>query len=123
MSFASPHLSKNQRLKIVKTFWKFTIVRNPLERLVSAFRNKLESPLDISSIYSSTFDMMKRSIFEKYHLAELKSWEILQGKYELKLKFETFVRWVVETPNNKLNEHFMPGLVVTAIIIVLVRDS
>ncbi len=111
VSFASPHLSKNEKQKIVKNFWKFTIVRNPLERLVSAFRNKLESPLDISSTYSSRFDNIKHSIFKKYHLAELNNWKILQGKYELKLKFETFIRWVVETPNNRMNEHFSPMIV------------
>ena len=83
-------------------------IRNPLERLVSAFRNKLEKPLEIWNIYNQTFQMITRSIIQRYHPGDYKRWIDSKGSFELKLDFHTYIRWIVDTPNQKLNEHFSP---------------
>ena len=84
------------------------IVRNPLERLLSAFINKLSSPLNISSKVMVTFELHKRSIMEKYHPEKLEQWLDGGQKEKLRLDFETYLRWIIDTPNHKLNEHFAP---------------
>ena len=84
------------------------IVRNPLERLLSAFINKLSSPLKNNIEVIDTFELHKRSIMEKYHPEKLKQW-IDSGQMEkIQLDFETYLQWIIDTPNHKLNEHFAP---------------
>ena len=45
VSLLNKTLTADQKLQRISKFYKFMIVRNPLERLVSGFRNKLEKPL------------------------------------------------------------------------------
>ena len=90
-------------------FWKFIIMRHPLERLVSAFRNKIEPPLKFSSIYNDTFEMHKRQILEEYAPRTLWAWMKANGTYDLLVNFPTYIRWVIDMPNVKLNEHFGPS--------------
>ena len=84
------------------------ILRHPLERLVSAFRNKIESPLQFSAIYSLTFEMHKRLILEQYQPMKLLAWIQSNGTYNLSVEFQTYIRWIIDMPNDKLNEHFSP---------------
>ena len=84
------------------------IVRNPLERLLSAFINKLSSPLKNSSKVMDIFELHKRSIMEKYHPERLKQYVSGGQKEKLQLNFETYLQWIIDTPNHKLNEHFAP---------------
>ena len=84
------------------------IVRNPLERLLSAFINKLSSPFKTSSNVMDTFELHKRTIMERYHPMKLKQWREGGHKEKLRLNFETYLRWIIDTPNHKLNEHFAP---------------
>lgn len=107
-SFVNPSLTDIQRLEKLAKYWKFTMLRNPLERLVSAFRNKLEGPLKFAEIYNQTFQMIKRSILEKYDPDTYKKWHNSKGSFELTLNFQTYIRWIIDTPNHQLNEHFSP---------------
>ena len=77
------------------------IIRNPLERLLSAFINKLSSPLkNLNSEVIDTFELHKRSIMEKYHTEKLKQW-IDSGQMEkVQLDFETYLQWIIDTPNH-----------------------
>lgn len=44
-SLLNKTLTVDQKLQRISEFYKFMIVRNPLERLVSGFKNKLEKPV------------------------------------------------------------------------------
>lgn len=101
-------MTDSDRLKKIAKYWKFTILRHPLERLVSAFRNKLEAPVHFSGIYSETFEMHKRTILERYAPRKLQAWMNANGDYDLRVEFEQYIRWVIDMPNEKLNEHFAP---------------
>ena len=107
-SFLNYSLTEFERLDKIKNYWKFMIVRNPLERLLSAFINKLSSPLKNSSKVMDTFELHKRSIIEKYHPERLKQYVDGGQKEKLRLDFETYLQWIINTPNHKLNEHFAP---------------
>ena len=45
---------------------------------------------------------------EKYHPEKLKQWMDSGKKEQLQLDFETYLRWVIDTPNQDLDEHFAP---------------
>ena len=99
-------LTESQRLFRIHTYWKFIILRNPLERLLSAFINKLSSPVSLNATVMDTFALHKHTILEQYHPEKLNL--TVFGDNEVKLDFETYLRWIIDTPNYKLNEHFAP---------------
>ena len=103
-------LTESQRLHKISNYWKFLILRNPLERLLSAFINKLSSPLNSNTKLKimDAFELHKRRIMEKYHPEKLEGWAAGGQKEELRLDFETFLQWIIDTPSYKLNEHFAP---------------
>lgn len=107
-SLVNPYLSDTQRMERISSYWKFTILRNPLERLVSAFRHRLEAPLDFNGAYNKTFEMIKRSILEDSKPQEFSHWMKSNGSSKLTVDFQTYIRWIVKMPNEKLNEHFIP---------------
>ena len=48
-----------------------------------------------------------------YHPEKLEEW-IREGQKEnLQLDFETYLRWIIDTPNLELNEHFTPIIDIT----------
>ena len=107
-SLVNPYLSDTQRMERISSYWKFTILRNPLERLVSGFRYGLEAPLDFNGVYSKTFEMIKRSIIEESKPQEFSRWMKSNGSLELAVDFQTYIQWIVKMPNKELNEHFIP---------------
>ena len=107
-SFLNYSLTDSQRLYKIQNYWKFVILRNPLERLLSAFLNKLSSPLELTSSVWDTFELHKHRIMEIYHPNKLKMFTSRLFSGELRLDFETFLRWIIDTPNYRLNEHFAP---------------
>lgn len=44
-SFLNQTLTEVDKRKRIKTYYKFMMVRNPFERLVSAYRDKMQEPL------------------------------------------------------------------------------
>ena len=44
-SFLNKTLTAKEKLQRMKDYYKFVIVRNPLERLISGYRNKVEKPV------------------------------------------------------------------------------
>ena len=107
-SFLNYSLTDSQRLHKIRNYWKFVILRNPLERLLSAFLNKVSSPLQLTASVWDTFELHKHRIMEIYHPNKLKTFKSGSLSEELRLDFETFLRWIIDTPNYRLNEHFAP---------------
>ena len=88
-TFLRGDLTNDDRIERLKLYWKVAILRNPLHRLVSAYRDKI-----ISS------DL-------KDHVREW-SLSVMQLYNKTTPDFESYLRWVIDTPNNELNEHFAP---------------
>ena len=105
-SFLNTTLTDDQRVTKIKNYFKFVLVRNPLERLVSAFRNKIEQPLHFSKL--DTFEMIRRHIIDKYRRGELNRWEESNGTFKMQVNFTEYISWIVESENALLNEHFSP---------------
>ena len=108
-SFLNKSLTHNDRIYRIEKYYKFMILRNPLERLVSAFRNKIESPLQKGR--DNIGERVKRIILQKYRKPELVFWERTAYTHDnISVRFPEYVRYIVETDMDELNEHFVPSL-------------
>ena len=100
----------------LKNYFKFAMIRNPLERLVSAYRDKIEPPLEFGShakLPSGKFqkDIMDFKahrcwLFKRYHPKKFMEWVQNNGSYSISVSFMTYVQWIIDTPDQYLNEHF-----------------
>ena len=120
ISYLNKHIKTSEKLHQIKTYFKFMMIRNPLERLVSAYRDKISPPLKfmdrdrgkdlvIKSIYWDPvdyFEVHRRFILSKYHPDILRDWAKAGGSYQLSINFTTYIRWILDTEDSKLNEHF-----------------
>lgn len=78
-------------------YFKFTFVRHPLSRLVSAFRNKLheEKLVDMQRRYGIPIIKKYRKNFDPNTKGD-------------DVKFEEFVHYLVDVPTVQMNEHWRP---------------
>ncbi|ELU09446.1 hypothetical protein CAPTEDRAFT_115681, partial [Capitella teleta] len=82
-----------QRAHIIDTFPKFLVVRNPFERLVSAFREKLEKHNRHTKVFHAKYD---RRIIRRHRKNSSRSRDV---------KFEEFVTWLIQG-GWKTDEHW-----------------
>ena len=126
-SFLNTRLTDKMRLQKLKKYFKFMMIRNPLERLVSAYRDKIEPPLElcdhdkrldplIADVHVDRvegmdyFQAYRRLILSKYHPHLLREWAHSNGNYSLSVDFNTYVKWIIDTEDRDLNEHFSSTL-------------
>lgn len=93
-TFLNKNLQDADRVERMKTYWKVAILRNPLERLVSAYRDKI-----IGKNRKPHEQEWSSEIMEMYNVSEV--------------NFETYLQWIVDKPNKLLNEHFTPLFILT----------
>ncbi len=99
-----------QKMAKVKSFYKVTVLRNPLERLLSAFRDKIEHPL-IFRAHTGYRPKILLEIVRKFgNLEELEKWLSSNGSFPLRVTFPQYIQWIVDTRNSLLNEHFAPQI-------------
>lgn len=112
-SLLNATLTTSQKMQRLKTYFKFMIVRNPLERLVSGFRNKLEPPLNFDRRERFP-DSVKVHILERYRGSTLHQWtrvaKVNKTRAETAVTFQEFVQYYVETDVMEMNEHFRPAM-------------
>ena len=87
-------------------YYKFTVARNPLERLVSGYRNKVEPPLIGHSLKFP--NSIKRRIFEQYRPVVYDYWLKAGANYNISITFSEFVEYYIESFKDSLNPHIKP---------------
>lgn len=104
-------LTTAQRLKIMHTYYKFMIVRNPLERIVSGYRNKIEPPLDFKK-QDSFPHKVKKEILMRFRLPQFLQWQQISKtrKKNITVSFSDFVHYLTNTATEALNEHFQGSM-------------
>ena len=98
-TFLNRNLQDSDRVERMKKYWKVAILRNPLERLVSAYRDKI-----IGENRKPHEKEWANEIMEMYNVSDV--------------TFETYLQWIVDTPNKVLNEHFTPLFILASPCIV-----
>jgi len=102
------YLSETEQRRRLKHYFKFSFVRNPLERIVSGYRNKIAVPINYANRNHwpdrILFQIIKR--FEKAKLAEWAKTNFTSPKFHP--SFEGFIQYLVNAKLNSLNEHFRP---------------
>ncbi len=105
-SFLNGKLTDNERREMARTYYKYTIIRHPLERMVSAYKDKIEPPLVPNK--KTWLDEIKLRIVQRFQAEEHKKWRDSSYSFPLTISFHVFARWVVESRDEVLNEHFVP---------------
>ena len=123
VSFLNTQLTDEMKLQKLKNYFKFVMIRNPLERLVSAYRNKIEPPVElcdhdkgldplVTNIHTiegmDYFQAHRRLILSKYSPRQLIEWAHSNGNYSLSVNFTTYVKWIIDTEDRDLNENTSP---------------
>lgn len=91
---------------MIQDYYKFVIIRHPLERLVSGFRNKIEPPFNDMSVQFPNY--IKLTILQRYRTAEFEKWMDSKTKHNLSVTFKEFVLYYVNSDLTKINPHLKP---------------
>ena len=104
-SFAG--LSSLTRQKILQNYYKFIMYRNPVERLLSGYRSKIEAnPLQGFRYKDPPYNWLKRKIFAYKHPQKYMKWKINHGKTKIPISFSDLVDYWLYTDGMKYDEHF-----------------
>lgn len=104
-SLQNKNLTDFKRIGKIRDYFKFTILRHPLERLVSGFRNKIEPPLVREG---GKFNLIKQDILKKYRNRAYQVWLIADDSYQIAIQFSEFVNYFIQSDKNVINPHFKP---------------
>lgn len=108
-SLLNENLSDEERLRRIRTYFKFTFIRHPLERLLSAYRDKISPPLQFTN-QLSTPDIYQRYILTKTRKEELEKWTASNGSYDISISFSEYIQWWVGADAKLIDEHYSPML-------------
>ncbi|CAB4002915.1 carbohydrate sulfotransferase 14 [Paramuricea clavata] len=86
-----------QQKYMLKNFYKFMIVRDPFERLVSAYRNKWQNKRNIE-----LHAHLGKTIIEKYRYNNTRTVETGND-----MSFTEYARYLIDSPPWEVNEHWM----------------
>ena len=112
-SFVNANLTDSDLIERIKDYRKFVIFRHPLGRLVSAYRDKLGTPLLKTKWQYNYFEELKHAIVLKYHPNAYHVWKTTDIQQNLYVPFATFVRWLVNSQEHDLNEYFQTQLIIS----------
>ena len=91
-------------------YYKLVIVRNPMLRLLSAYRNKVEMPFNYHNKHHFP-DVFKLTMLKSYHKEAFHNW-LKAGNFSVDIhpSFSAYIRFLSDHPLDSYNEHFMPLL-------------
>jgi len=90
--------------KALKEDFKFMVVRHPFERLLSAYRDKLE---DLSRDMDAR-EGYYHNMYGKHIVAQYRDKSDRNLTNVLEPTWREFVEYIITTPANKFDEHWMP---------------
>ena len=102
--------SSNNQLKILHDYYKFTMYRNPAERLFSAYRDKVEKyPMLGLQTTEPHFNWVRMDIYRYKYPEKFKEWRENGGREAINISFSDFIDYWLEEMGHKLTDHhFVP---------------
>ena len=94
-----------ERKKRLDNYYKYVFIRNPMERLLSAYRDKLEHPLIINNKFEEIY---KQKILRTFRLKEYNHWLKNGQKETIYPTFPEYVQYLNTMNLKKTNDHFKP---------------
>ena len=88
-----------------RNYFKFLFIRNPSERLVSAYRNKIEHPNTENTLEMTIWDDIRGVILEKQRNKTHDNNVVTDPPYPT---FSEFVRFLGSSDLADMNEHYKP---------------
>ena len=95
-------LNNLEQIHHLNTYYLFTTIRNPLERLVSGYRDKLER------VQIAWYEGLQAEILERYRRRDYGTWIERNKTYELRPTFRNFIQYFISNPPDLLDHHFRP---------------
>ena len=108
--FQESFLNRNDfnREFILRHYFKFMMVRNPLHRLVSGYRSKVQRfPLTGLNDTKPHYNFLRKSIYLHQHPKEYTEYLKKRGKTKINITFSDFIDYWLEQPEEiKFDDHF-----------------
>ena len=94
--------------KDITTYYKFVMYRHPLDRLLSAYRNKVRK-FPMLTQGNASFNWYKMKVYAYTHPVLYKKWEAKQGVEPINITFTDFITFWLETKDPWANQdpHFV----------------
>lgn len=105
------HASVKRRKLVYGSYYKFVMYRNPVERLLSGYRSKVEGyPLHNFDDKVPYKEDTRLEIFKFSQPKKYKQWKESHSKEAIHIKFSDFIEhWLYLSENNKeIERHFLP---------------
>ncbi|XP_042888375.1 carbohydrate sulfotransferase 11-like [Penaeus japonicus] len=99
-----PKMSSSQMKKTLKKSFKFTVVRHPFERILSAFRDKLENYERDVMFRDGYYNTM----YGKYIVKVYRDDSDLTLANRTEPTWQEFVKYLINTPSSKFDDHWRP---------------
>ena len=102
-------MGTSKRLNSLQSYFKFVMYRNPLERLLSGYRNKVEQRPLVGLKETQQFDWLRKAIFHECHPMEYKKWTNDNYRDPVNISFVDFIHyWLADPPMLQQSAHFRP---------------
>ena len=99
--------TEEEKEDILNTFYKFTILRNPAVRLVSAYLSKIRAqPMLGLETSVPERNWLKINIYQTLHPELFHAWTADGAKAPIYIEFRDFVKFFILTGGIKRDEHF-----------------
>ena len=103
-------MSREEAIYRLENYFKFSILRHPIERLLSAYRNKLEKPLNFTRVKKFP-DRLKAFILALKRKSALQKWVALKNySNDIHPSFSDTLEFMTKFTLTTYNEHFLPFL-------------
>lgn len=102
-------LSSERQKHVLQNYYKFVMYRNPVERLVSAYRSKVQRyPLLGLEPEHPHYNWLRMRIYGYKHPKLFRNWQASKGKESISISFMDFIDYWLHKGGLGFDEHFQP---------------